>query len=234
MASYEIPVDFKGNLPEIPQNLTYDEELDPRRTEFNPMKVLRQRHLCISVPKQPRVDNVNKFSTIMIGKHRKDIPLKELLTLCQGKSVTKKEGEGSVPSERYEHTFDRLAREACKRKREDIESSEDTVGDDIANKSSHPMQTLLHAYNNRKFIRVLIRKVNGIRGHMDGSLVAFDKHFNIILRDAVEHYEKYVESKEGETTQSETVTRSLPLVLVRGDNVVLVSEAPEKVKTDGI
>lgn len=96
------------------------------------------------------------------------------------------------------------------------------------------MQVLLNAYNDKKFIRVVIRKVNGIRGHMDGFIVAFDKHFNIILRDAIERYECCAETtEEGKLSGNHTVTRKFPLIIIRGDNVVLVTDTPiDKTKND--
>lgn len=37
-------------------------------------------------------------------------------------------------------------------------------------------------------VSVTIRRLKGIRGVCTGALVAFDKHFNIVLRDVVESY----------------------------------------------
>lgn len=96
-------------------------------------------------------------------------------------------------------------------------------------------------------IRVIIRKRHFIRGSMEGRLIIFDKHWNLILSDVTETWErrknKFGQNKwwgYSENCQSRLqkfgiprdikslnrknieVTRKLPLVLVRGEHIVSV------------
>jgi small nuclear ribonucleoprotein (snRNP)-like protein len=51
-----------------------------------------------------------------------------------------------------------------------------------------PYSVLASIFVHRQRVRVVVRYVNGIRGTVTGYLVAFDKHMNMILRDADEVY----------------------------------------------
>jgi small nuclear ribonucleoprotein (snRNP)-like protein len=51
-----------------------------------------------------------------------------------------------------------------------------------------PFSVLHRAVAHRQRVRVVVRYVDGIRGTVTGFLVAFDRHFNLLLRDAEEVY----------------------------------------------
>ena len=101
----------------------------------------------------------------------------------------------------------------------------------------------------RQRIRVVIRYVNAIRGTVTGTLLAFDKHMNMILRDAEEVYsprplhrellsnvemelarrQNALKECRGEGTEGWAIRqRSMKQILIRGDNVVLVYKAEEE------
>jgi small nuclear ribonucleoprotein (snRNP)-like protein len=106
-----------------------------------------------------------------------------------------------------------------------------------------PFCVLHTAFVKRQRIRVLIRYVNGIRGTLTGYLLAFDKHFNMILRDVDEVYSPCISSsnlsnieRELRRRQSAVMNndekhewnvreRHMKQMMVRGDNVVLVYKA---------
>lgn len=54
--------------------------------------------------------------------------------------------------------------------------------------TSGPLSLLYSILQNRQRIRIMIRYVDCIRGTLTGYLVAFDKHFNMILKDVDEVY----------------------------------------------
>jgi small nuclear ribonucleoprotein (snRNP)-like protein len=107
-----------------------------------------------------------------------------------------------------------------------------------------PLSVLFNLQRQR--VRVLIRYVNAIRGTVTGTLVAFDKHMNMILRDAEEVYtprpvdeepksnveneldrrRRALQECNGKSMSSWCVRRrNMKQLLVRGDSVVLVYKA---------
>jgi small nuclear ribonucleoprotein (snRNP)-like protein len=110
--------------------------------------------------------------------------------------------------------------------------------------------SVLHRFQ-RQRVRVITRYVNAIRGTLTGTLLAFDKHMNMILRDVVEVYSPRPldsESKSNveteidrrrkvageckpETSKGWSVRqREMKQIMVRGDNVVAVYKAEEERK----
>lgn len=105
-----------------------------------------------------------------------------------------------------------------------------------------PLCILYEAMSRRKRVRVLVRYINGMRGTLTGHLLAFDKHFNLLLKDVEEVYSpRPVNEEEGKSNTEVEVERRLRAykgdslgedwgcrirrmaqIMVRGDNVVLV------------
>lgn len=69
-----------------------------------------------------------------------------------------------------------------------------------------PLSVLYHAVMERKRVRVLVRYVDGIRGTLTGHLLAFDKHYNMLLRNVDEvytpRYYDSVSAQDGESSSS--------------------------------
>ncbi|XP_034475886.1 U7 snRNA-associated Sm-like protein LSm11 [Drosophila innubila] len=115
---------------------------------------------------------------------------------------------------------------------------------------------LLQSYlppNTQTRVRVYLRKEHGVGGTIEGELVAFDKQWNLLLKNAVEIWQrrkyKYGEQKIHGTAASEECSarllqlgislpvvhvkslsrknvqlrREIPQLMVRGENVVLIS-----------
>jgi small nuclear ribonucleoprotein (snRNP)-like protein len=111
-----------------------------------------------------------------------------------------------------------------------------------------PFQVLYRLWEKRQRVRILIRYVNGVRGTLTGYLVAFDKHYNMILKDVEEVYHpRQVSSSHSSGANNEeddpdvdddnnrntgvrrwkVRKRHMKQLLVRGDNVVLVYKADQ-------
>lgn len=114
-----------------------------------------------------------------------------------------------------------------------------------------PLLLLRRAYEDKGLIRLVTRHARGVRGVAIGTLVGFDYHMNLLLRDVKETYTVLLkvcriiparDSGDGSSTvydstpdnlrlgerirwgkKQEVRQRSLKQVFVRGDNVVLVS-----------
>ena len=99
-------------------------------------------------------------------------------------------------------------------------------------------------------VRIVIRYVNAIRGILVGTLVAFDKHMNMILRDVEESYsmrpsDSTKVNEEIEAMRRQKLMGSLAMsegewfgrkrqmknILVRGDNVVIISRVDQRQQT---
>ena len=79
------------------------------------------------------------------------------------------------------------------------------------NKKSGPLSLLYSIVANRQRARVMVRYVDCIRGTLTGYVLAFDKHFNLIMKDVDEVYggritqhAKAVQSVGGSQTTTET------------------------------
>jgi small nuclear ribonucleoprotein (snRNP)-like protein len=113
-----------------------------------------------------------------------------------------------------------------------------------------PMSVLHEAMALRLRVRVLIRYVDGIRGTATGFVMAFDKHFNLLLRDAEEVYSPRLPADGLSNMEMELRRRRLGMgnpeapgqptaawssrhrylkqVLIRGDSVVLIYKADDE------
>lgn len=98
-----------------------------------------------------------------------------------------------------------------------------------------PLLLLRRACAERGRIRVITRHARGVRGTSVGTLVAFDKYMNLILRDVEEEYtvllrlgrEVGPDGRLGRARRrQERRHRSLKQVLVMGDSVVCVQRPP--------
>ena len=86
----------------------------------------------------------------------------------------------------------------------------------------------LDALNRARDKRVIVELKNGKQ--YIGKLNAFDIHINIVLEDAEEHIEEFVEKEvDGKKVQVKTgnrvMNRRLGVIFIRGDTIIMISSA---------
>ncbi|UPQ97497.1 hypothetical protein HOP50_01g07910 [Chloropicon primus] len=93
-----------------------------------------------------------------------------------------------------------------------------------------PLGVLEKAMRTGQKVMVVTRHKSGIRGVCLGLVAAFDKHFNLVLRDVDERYtvlHKVAPEGEKETDRWKKklkyYRRHVPQMLLRGEGIVLVS-----------
>lgn len=69
-----------------------------------------------------------------------------------------------------------------------------------------PMSLLAKCVEEEKRVKVMVRGVEGIRGHVTGFLVAFDKHWNMALTDAEETFRRRKKVKSPPVAQAQVVS----------------------------
>ncbi|KAA8494708.1 Small nuclear ribonucleoprotein Sm D-like protein [Porphyridium purpureum] len=74
-----------------------------------------------------------------------------------------------------------------------------------------PHQLLSVSVETQEPVEVLVRHTHALRGYIHGRLVAFDKHFNLVIQQAVE------------TSMNRQQSRLLGHVLLRGEHVVRIA-----------
>lgn len=99
---------------------------------------------------------------------------------------------------------------------------------------SSPFSTLHKAMTLRRRVKVTVRYVNCIRGHVVGSVEGFDRHFNILLSSATETYSTRLVDfgglSQAQAEESRRLngfgkglkTRSIKQMMIRGDMLVSV------------
>ena len=78
---------------------------------------------------------------------------------------------------------------------------------------------------NKERVKVYVRDMSNLRGFLSGVIESFDKHFNLILRNAQESILESKNKTQIPSNRRVCVVKKFPLVYVKGDSVVLVHSA---------
>jgi small nuclear ribonucleoprotein (snRNP)-like protein len=201
-----------------------DPELDFFHPAFNPTKALNYRgNLNLPDPDALPLDNVYKARILLPADHpdaRIPPPLQSFPSAAARPNNLNEARAGPSLADQAKHHVRAIS------KAEKINPL-----DQIASRVKEgPLLLLKRAYQQKCRVRVVTRHGHGVRGVAEGTLLGFDKHFNMILRDVEEKYtvllrgvERVAGDKVRRGNRQDHRQRRLKQVLIRGEGVVLVS-----------
>lgn len=205
----------------------YDPELDFLHPAFNPTKALNYKAILnLPDPNALPLDNVYKSRILLPADHPDARILPPPPSLPSASTEPRNNNEARPgPS---------LADNAKHQVRAITKAEKINPLDQIASRIKEgPFLLLKHAYQHKGKVRVVTRHGHGVRGVAEGTLLAFDKHFNMVLWDVDEKYTvllRGVERMAGNGgdkvrrgNKQEHRQRRLKQVLIRGESVVMVS-----------
>lgn len=205
-----------------------EETLDVTSSKFDPLKALYAPKLPLTVPDAPIYDNVSKFYSMKLA------PKKE-----PTRKKVPKETEPSTSGERkfLPHQMPVSAPRHQRPMRTVLTRMESVTG---------PLAVLRECVTSQIRIKVITRSMNGIRGYCEAFVVAFDRHWNLALKDIREVWTRKKKSKvpavgssgtrvestpaAGRTVlvlksskKDELLERHVPQLLLRGEHVAVIS-----------
>ncbi|XP_047108102.1 U7 snRNA-associated Sm-like protein LSm11 isoform X1 [Schistocerca piceifrons] len=207
---------------------TDDESLDVTSSKFDPLKALYAPKLPLTVPNAPIYDNVSKFYSTKLAPKREP-----------SRKKVPKETEPSTSGERkfLPHQMPVSAPRFKRPGRTVLTRMESVKG---------PLAVLRECVNSQIRIKVVTRSMNGIRGYCEAFVVAFDRHWNLALKDVREVWTRKKKAKvpsigscgtlvestpaTGQTVlvlksgkKEELLERHVPQLLLRGEHVAIIS-----------
>lgn len=247
-------------LNEVSKQPTSDEELDISSEHFNPLRALYAPNFRIS-KHEPKVEYQNMAAFESAFKRFGIWRLNEINT-NPSTSKQRQEKDGLKTEEILKKERTLILEEIQQRRFETYQMP--VKGKPIAERFSRnllkqmetmkgPLAQLYQFLQNKQKVYVLVRKEHGIRGHMTGTLVCFDKHWNLLLENVYEVWQrrkfKYGDNKMLGEPQDCTkqlkklgielpkqnvkslnrknveISRHLSGLMIRGEQVVLVRAA---------
>jgi small nuclear ribonucleoprotein (snRNP)-like protein len=178
LANFTIPETFIAltgfDKSIIPQ---YNVTIDVASEQFDADVAFKNGIIIASDPNLQPFDNMTKIAHLIPGNEAHQQIVKSTENTSK-KRLTKSNREKPVIERR--HLFDILAQQA----------SFVTIRTDLGEvqQVASPVSLLEQFMRNKDRIRIITRRQYGIRGSIDGYILAFDKHFNILLNDCDEEY----------------------------------------------
>ncbi|MCO5584457.1 hypothetical protein L7F22_038385 [Adiantum nelumboides] len=150
-------------------------ELSTMTVDFDPLQALHARDL---LPPNPRVRPLDNLSSC-----RRILPEAVPESIINAPAKAPRSVESIQAQERAKAHKSVLLQKAAERERQV------KIFDKIAEKLKQgPLSLLVECYQRKLRIKVWTRHTHGVRGTLTGSLIAFDKHINLVLRDIDEEY----------------------------------------------
>lgn len=187
--------------------------------KFDALLALTTSGVQPPIPNARPLDNLHNFRRFLPPDHPQYLAPKTDIGVSQaGTTADKERGKQRVTYLQQE------------RERQKGRARINPIDEIAARFSEGPLGLLSRCYKQRSAVRVVTRHDRGIRGVATGTLVAFDKHMNLVLRDVEESYTVLL-SVERPTQhggmrrcrKQEKRHRRLKQVFLAGNSVALVS-----------
>ncbi|XP_014211024.1 U7 snRNA-associated Sm-like protein LSm11 [Copidosoma floridanum] len=218
------------------EDSTSSDSTDVLSDKFDSLKALYSSKLRVPVPDAPLFDNINKFESVVL----KGIKPSDK----QASTSQASKGVNIEPTERFpflketENTKGNESRRQRYAEKNVISRMQKYLG---------PLAVLYQYMENRTRVKVYTRSISGIRGHIEAYVAAFDRHWNLALEDCLESWSRKIKRKapasgglvaeknckpepecklivKQTNGKLETLERHVPQLLIRGEQVVLISK----------
>ncbi|CAG0883606.1 unnamed protein product [Darwinula stevensoni] len=161
-----------------------EDELDLTSETFNPLKALRADSVEIPIPRAKIYDNLDQFRRhVLEGQASVGVPRPG----GSSKSAKKLQKPQCLHSGTAEETPTLPEKESTVQKR--------NVLTRMKSYSCGPLGRLREIVDQRKRVRVWTRNYKEMRGHCTGFLIIFDKHWNLVLVDVEEVFQRKLHRK---------------------------------------
>ncbi|XP_011506569.1 PREDICTED: U7 snRNA-associated Sm-like protein LSm11 [Ceratosolen solmsi marchali] len=199
--------------------------------KFDSFKALYSDKVNVPVPDAPIFDNISKFESVVLKGC--------IIKASDSRARLKKEGESSVRRFLPHQESTRAVND----QRQQRFSEKNVIN--RMQKALGPLAVLYLYMENKIRVKVYTRNANGLRGHVEAYVAAFDRHWNLALEDCLELWSRKIKRKApalgipvsemkytiDHTTKTivkesngklETLERHVPQLLLRGEQVALI------------
>ncbi|XP_050437595.1 U7 snRNA-associated Sm-like protein LSm11 [Adelges cooleyi] len=209
-----------------------DDELDMLSPAFNPIKALYASNVKTPSASAQALDNLSKFELTPSG----EVEIKPQRSRRQNEYDVDEPIERDLSNIAGSSQLSLVQRKMKPRRNILVRMSE-------INKSQGPLARIANFCYRKQRAKVYTRSAASIRGYCEGFIIAFDKHWNLVMEDVVEVWtrkNKYKSMAIGDMVELEdqppthTVVRrikgrqvcrrNVPKLMIRGEQIVLVTK----------
>ncbi|XP_050536309.1 U7 snRNA-associated Sm-like protein LSm11 [Daktulosphaira vitifoliae] len=210
-----------------------DAELDMLSPLFNPIKALYSSEVKVPSTIAPIYDNISKFELTPTG----EVHIKPQRPRKQDEHDVKEIMERDLSNVAGTSQLSQNDRIVKRRRTVLVRMSEIT-------KSKGPLSRIANLCYRRQRAKVYTRSAASVRGYCEGYIIAFDKHWNLVMDNVVETWTRKNKVKSlaiGNMVQLDEAPkpynvvkrirgrhvcrRQVPRLMIRGEQIVLVAKS---------